>query len=310
MSEREQRQHLTFSTRPVLRQPIMIAAFEGWNDAAEAATSAVTFLREAWNAPRFAAIDPEEFYDFTETRPMVSLVDGRQRQINWPANEFYYHADPNRSRDFILFAGIEPQLKWRTFTGLLLDVARQFGVTTLVTLGALLANVPYARPARVSITATDETLRQRLGRLGARGSRYEGPTGIVGVLQESCHQAGIAGASLWGHAPHYLSASPNPQVTLGVLQRLDTLLDLRLDLATLTAEAEQFVAQVNEAVARDPEATSFIQMLETEADEDDAEELSDPDTYRRPRGPSSSTGGGLIQDIEEFLRRRRKDEDG
>ncbi len=307
--QQDQSRHLEWSTRPTLRNPIMIAAFEGWNDAAEAATAALTFLRDSWHAQRFATIDPEEFYDFTETRPMVKLVRGVQRRIDWPANEFYYHADPARARDFVLLSAVEPQLKWRTFTRLVLGLALDLGVTTIVTLGALLADVPHGRPARVSVTATDEALRQRLGEQGARGSRYEGPTGIVGVLQDACGRAGIPGASLWGHAPHYLSASPNPQVELGILRRLDGLLDLELDLSELVDEAENFIAQVNEAVSRDPEATSYVRQLEAQDDEEDDEEEEDAESHRRPRGPAgASGGGGLIQDVEDFLRRRRSDE--
>jgi proteasome assembly chaperone (PAC2) family protein len=302
----DRQKYLEFQERPTLRKPIMIAAFEGWNDAAEAASASMRFLQEAWGAPRFASIDPEEFYDFTETRPTVRLVDGRQRRIDWPANELYYHADQARDRDIVLLAGVEPQLKWRTFTRLLLDVAKDLGVTTFISLGALLADVPHARPSRVSVSATDEELRKRLGSLGTRGSRYEGPTGIVGVLQDACQEAGIPGASLWGHAPHYLSASPNPQVTLGILRRLDELLDLKLDLHELAEEAETFVAQVNEAVAQDPEATSFIRQLEAQDDEEDEDEEDEAETFRRP--PRGSSTGGLIQDVEDFLRRRRGDE--
>ena len=294
---------IEFSERPALRDPILIAAFKGWNDAAEAASSALEFLQEGWEAPRFAQIDPEEFYDFTETRPMVRMVGRSRRQIDWPANEFYYHRDPARSRDIILMLGVEPQLKWRAFNRLMLDVARQFGVTTFISLGALLAEVPHARPSRVSVTASDEALRARLGPQGSRASRYEGPTGIVGVLGDAFGKAGITGASLWGHAPHYLSASPNPQVTLGILRRLDGLLDLGLDLNELEEEARSFVAQVNEAIAQDPEAASFISALEAQDEDDDDDD--EGEGFRRP----PSTGKGLIQDVEEFLRRRRSDED-
>lgn len=303
MTRDDRQRYITYDARPVLRNPILIAAFEGWNDAAEAASAALEYLQETWDAPRLAAIDPEEFYDFTETRPTVRLAEGGRRELDWPDTEFFYHVDPARSRDLILLAGVEPQLHWRTYSRVILDVAIDFGVSSFVTLGALLAEVPHARPSRVTVSATDEALRRRLGSAGARGSRYEGPTGILSVLQDVCSRAGIAGASLWGHAPHYLSASPNPQVTLGILRRLDGLLDLHLDLHELSDEAEAFVAQVNEAVSHDPEATSYIHMLEAQDEEDDEAET---DTFHPPsRGPST---GGLIQDVEEFLRRRRGDE--
>lgn len=299
--------YLMYDARPALRQPIMIVAFEGWNDAAEAASSALEFLIEHWHAPRFASIDPEEFYDFTETRPEVSLGENDRREIDWPANEFFYYCDARQPHDFVLLAGIEPQLRWRTFTNTIIAVAREFKVSAIVSLGALLADVAHSRRPRVSVTATDERLLNRVRGGSGRVSRYEGPTGIVGVLHEAFRTAGINGASLWAHAPHYLSASPNPHVTLGVLQRLDDLLDLHLDLQEPREEAEKFLAEVNEAVEHDPEATSYIHMLEAQEDEEDEadHDNEDRDLFRRPRPGSGSSSGGLIQDVEEFLRRRR-----
>lgn len=313
MSPEERGRYVTFDARPALRTPIMIVAFEGWNDAAEAASSALEFLIEQWQAPRFAFIDPEEFYDFTETRPEVSVGDNDRRELDWPANEFFYYCHTRLPHDFVLLAGVEPQLRWRTFTSTIVDIARDFNVSAIVSLGALLADVSHSRAPRVSVTATDAELRKKVRRGAERGSRYEGPTGIVGVLHEACRGAGINGASLWAHAPHYLSASPNPQVTLGLLQRLDDLLDLKLHLQEPREEAAKFLAEVNEAVKHDPEATSYIHMLEAQDDDvDDAESDREPDNddrdlFRRPRsGPAS---GGLIQDVEEFLRRRRRREE-
>lgn len=294
---------LIYHERPQLRQPIMLVAFEGWNDAAEGATSAIEFLQDTWDAPTFVEIDPEEFYDFTEVRPEVRQVDRQRRVIDWPANEFSYHRDPERERDIILLRGVEPSLKWRRFTAAILDVIREFNVTTLITVGALLADVPHAKQARVSVTATDPELRARLGRQTPRGSRYEGPTGITGILSEACTKAGVAGATLWGHAPHYLSASPNPMVTLGILRRLDDLLELGLDVQELVVESEVFVSQVNEAVAHDPEASSYINSLETQDDEEEDED--EGESSRRPR----DTGKGLIQDVEDYLRRRRANDE-
>lgn len=308
MPEHESSKYITFSERPTLRNPILITAFAGWNDAAEGATAALEFLLDTWEPPRFATLDPEEFYDFTETRPTVKLVQGEHRRIDWPANDFFYYIDPERSRDIVLLSGVEPALKWRTFAQAMLSVAQATGVTTLVSLGALLADVSHSRPSRVSVSATDKALRKRLEPFGSRGSKYEGPTGIISVVQDTCRRAGIPSASLWGHAPHYLSASPNPQVTLGMLRSLAHLLDLTLDLRELEEEAEGFVAQVNEAVAHDPEATSYIHMLEAQEDEDgDDERDDDAESYRRPSRGSS--GGGLIQDVEDYLRRRRGDDE-
>ncbi len=290
--------------RPQLRRPILLAAFEGWNDAAEGATSALEFLQDTWLATTFAEIDAEEFYDFTEVRPMVRLKNNNERKIDWPSNEFSYYINPDGDRDFILFIGVEPSLKWRRFTRAFLAVAQEFGVSSMISLGALLADVPHARPSRVNVSATDPELRARLGRQAARASRYEGPTGITSIITEACSKAGIPGASFWGHAPHYLSASPNPMVTLGILRRLDELLDLNLDLREIVSEAETFVSQVNEAVAHDPEATSYINSLESQSDEEE-EEDDNPESFRRPR----NTGQGLIQDVEEFLRRRRSNDE-
>ncbi len=293
---------LIIRERPHLRRPIMLVAFEGWNDAAEGATSALEFLEDAWDTTPFAEIDAEEFYDFTEVRPMVRLDDNNERWIDWPANEFSYYRNPDGERDFIIFLGVEPSLKWRRFTRAFLDVVREFEVSTLITVGALLADVSHGRPSRVNVTATDKALRARLGRQTAHGSRYEGPTGIVGILSDACAKAGVAGASFWGQAPHYLSASPNPMVILSILRRLDEVLELNLDLQELSGEADTFVAQVNEAVSQDPEATSYINSLEAQSDDDDDDEDEpNPETLRH----QANTGKGLIQDVEDFLRRRR-----
>lgn len=286
---------IVYSERPTLRKPILIAAFEGWNDAAEAATSAIEHLQEIWDAKSFATVDPEEFYDFTEVRPTVRLAEENKREIDWPMNEFFYFQDDDREHDFILLLGVEPSLKWRRFTEGIVGVAKEFGVTSYISLGALLSDVPHGRQARVMVSATDPELRERVGR--SRPSRYEGPTGIVGVLQDAFAKAGILGASLWGHAPHYLSASPNPVVTLGILRRLDEIFDLRLDLNELETEATTFVSQVNEAVSRDPEASSYINQLETQSEDEDDEE---PEPHPR----QTNTGKSLIEDVEDFLRRR------
>lgn len=287
---------IIYSERPTLRKPILLVAFEGWNDAAEAATSAVEHLQEIWDATSFATIDPEEFYDFTEVRPTVRVVGQNQRQIDWPTNEFFYHRSPDHDQDFILLLGVEPSLKWRRFTEAIIGVAREFGVTTFVSIGALLSDVPHGRDARVVVSATDPKLRQRIGR-ARTGSRYEGPTGIVGILHDAFTKAGIPGASMWGHAPHYLSASPNPVVTLGILRRVAEIFELELDLHELEGEAATFVSQVNEAVSRDPEASSYIHQLEAQSEEDE-----DEDSEPTPRHPS--TGKSLIEDVEDFLRRR------
>ncbi|HEY8491878.1 MAG TPA: PAC2 family protein [Dehalococcoidia bacterium] len=279
---------------PRLRNPVLVAAFAGWNDAAESATSAVQLLLRTWSARRFASIDPEEFYSFTDTRPQIRLVDGAQRSLEWPSNVFYYHqAGPSLPRDVLLLLGVEPNLRWRAFTGLILDVVRRAGASLVVTLGALLADAPHTRPVRVTGFATDPELARRINREGVTRSRYEGPTGIVGVLHDALRREGIASASLWAGVPHYVSASPNPRATAALLRRLGAVLGLDLDLSALDAQGREFDAQVNAALAESPDLAEYVRTLERRADEEGEEAQDLP------------SGEALFQELEEFLRRRR-----
>jgi proteasome assembly chaperone (PAC2) family protein len=298
---------------PALRAPVLIAAFSGWNDAAEVATGVVNHLVTTWAAEQVASIDPEEFYVFTETRPRVSVVDGAyQRRIDWPANTFYAHADPRGDHDYLLLVGVEPNLRWRAFTGTVLDLAQRCGVSKLVTIGGLLAEVTHRKPVRVSGSGTTPELRERMRELGAEGSRYEGPTGIVGVLQDAFRQADIPSASLWGQVPHYLSATPNPPVLLALLSRLNTLLDLRLDLNGQELEARRFVIQVDSALTRDPDAAAYVRRLEDQAEQGEDDEGADtpPAEGHEAGADSLPSGEAVVRELEDFLRRRRNQDAG
>ena len=198
---------LRFESRPELERPVMIAAFRGWNDGGQGASLAGAYLARAWAATEFASIDPENFYDFQATRPMVSLVDGETRQVDWPENTFLHAPMPGGGRDAIILLGVEPNLRWRTFSELITGVAHDFGVELVLTLGSLLADVPHTRPSPVTGSATDPEL---IDQLGLQASRYEGPTGIVGVLHDACSRAGLKSASLWAAVPHYVSLTPSP----------------------------------------------------------------------------------------------------
>ncbi|MGZ4463621.1 MAG: PAC2 family protein, partial [Gaiellaceae bacterium] len=255
---------LRISTLPSLRRPLLIAAFQGWNDGGQGATLGLGHLARVWEASRFAEIDPEEFYDFQATRPHVSLVDGTTRELSWPENGFYSAHIPEISRDAVLMLGVEPNLRWRTFAGLVTSLARELKVELLVTFGSLLADVPHTRPSPVTGSATDPRL---IKELGLEISRYEGPTGIVGVLQDACHDAGIPSVSLWAAVPHYVSLAPSPRAALALCQRFGQLLGSPVDVGELEREVATYTEQVSEAVASDEDASSYVESLEQQADD-------------------------------------------
>lgn len=286
---------LHVTEEPKLREPVLIMAFAGWNDAAESATAAVSYLVRTWSATKFADIDPEEFYDFSETRPRVRMTRSMQRRIEWPANEFYYRINPSGSQDFVLMVGVEPNLRWKTFCATMLGLIQRLGVRQVILLGGLVADVPHTRPVRVTGTATDADSARRLQDLNTRGSRYEGPTGIVGVLSDTLRSQGVACASLWATVPHYISTA-NPKATHALLTRLQTLLDLDTPMTELEREAEEFDLQVARAVERDPEVAAYVRQLEErEADEDD-------DEAEHSELPAGDT---VVRELEDFLRQSR-----
>jgi predicted ATP-grasp superfamily ATP-dependent carboligase len=279
---------LRIEATPELTRPVLVAAFRGWNDGAQAASLAAGYLARLWGANRFADVDPEGFFDFQATRPHVSLVDGVTRQIDWPETAFY-HAQPRRlDRDVVLLLGIEPNVRWRTFTNLVVGHAQELGIELVVTLGALLADVPHTRPSPVTGSAsTPELVRE----LNLSTSRYEGPTGIVGVLHDACRNADIPSASLWAAVPHYVSLTPSPRAAAALCNRLGRLLGVEIETTELDQAAEAYEEQVSQAVAADEETASYVEELERRADtlEDDFELPS---------------GDALAAELTRYLRER------
>ena len=286
---------LRISHRPELNRPVLVAAFRGWNDGGQGATLACGYLGRVWDAERFADLDPEGFVDFQATRPQVSLDEGLTRHIEWPENAFYHASIPGLERDAILMLGVEPNFRWRTFCDLTVGLARDLGVELVVTLGALLADVPHTRPAPVTGSASDPELVRRLG---LQQSRYEGPTGIVGVLHDACREAGLDSASLWAAVPHYVSLAPSPRAARAIVDRLGALLGTEIDTAELVEAEESYAAQVTEAVASDAETAAYVEELERRADT--VEEISEENL------PSGDT---LAAELTRFLRQHDREQD-
>jgi len=260
-------QPLQWERRPDgLRAPALVCAFKGWNDAGDAASTALQFVGTALGAERFATIDPEEFYDFQSTRPEVRLRDGITREIVWPTVEIYEARVPRAPRDLILLTGSEPSMRWRTFTQLIVDLAEALGVQLVVALGALLADVAHTRPIGITGTASDPALVERLA---LAPSSYEGPTGIVGVLQAACQRSGIPAASLWAAVPHYIASAPNPKAALALVRKLESLVGVVVDASDLERAAIDYERQVNLAVQSDPDVAAFVERLERAADEEE-----------------------------------------
>ncbi|MDQ1508523.1 MAG: hypothetical protein QOG50_367, partial [Actinomycetota bacterium] len=253
-----------WNAQPSLRRPTLVAAFSGWNDAADAASDAVRWLARTVGARVFATLDTEEYLDFQAARPTVELVDGVIREIQWPALAFSAGTLPSGGRDLVLLLGVEPNLRWPTFCDDVVSVARTTGCELVVTLGALLGDVPHSRPMRCTGSATDEVLAAKLG---MERSRYEGPTGIVGVLHDAARRVGFASASIWAPVPHYVATAPNPKATRALLSRLSTLIDIDLDLSDLDIAASAWERSVDEVVAGDADASSYVERLEARYDE-------------------------------------------
>ena len=293
--------YLEIDKIPSLRKPVLIAAFAGWNDAGQAATAAVRFLGERWEAARFASIDPEDFFDFTTTRPLIRLGPGLERELEWPANIFFFHAAPALSRDIVLLLGTEPHLKWQAFTDTILQLARQCGVELLVSLGAFLGDAVHSRPVPLIGFANRPGLNRRLVELGFSPSRYEGPTGIVGALHDACRRQGMAAASLWAAAPHYLATTLNPKAAAALLQRLNDFLELGIDLGEMKRAASRFEAQVEEALAANPELVTYLRQLEERLDT-----AGEPELRTLAEGPELPPGEAVVEELEKFLRERRQ----
>lgn len=275
--------HLRWHQDPDVDRPVLLVAFEGWNDAGDAATTAVRFMAERWKSQRFADIDPEVFYDFTVTRPEVRIALDGSRRIDWPANEVFAGRSPNGT-SVLTLAGIEPQLRWRTFCEHVIGIAMATEARMVITIGALLAEVPHSRPVSVFGTAYDDATVDELDVLP---SRYEGPTGITGVLHAACREVGLQSAALWAAVPTYVPSQPSPKAALALVERASRLLDAEIETTELEWATVTYEHQVSEMVAEDDETTEYVAMLEQRYDDE-------PDGF--------TDGESLVDEVERFLR--------
>jgi len=289
-------EHVQWSSRPTLQEPILLAAFTGWNDAGDAASSALRHLIEVWRAERVATIDPEEFYDFATTRPQVRLVDGLTREIVWPTIELWAASTPGG--DVLLLVGAEPQLRWRTFCGQIAAIANELHASLVLTLGALLADVVHTRPVSMIGTANDQAL---IDRFQLARSRYEGPTGILGALNDACSHAGLPSASLWAAVPAYAPGIASPKAALALVERAAAIVGTPAALGTLDAAVAEYETEVAELVASDDDLAGHVSRLETysdddDEDDDDAEPVAEDATVEQ-----------FVEDVERFLRDQGRD---
>ena len=269
-----------------LRGPVMLAAFEGWNDAGAAATQALVHLHEVWNAEQVDELDSEEYHDFQVNRPMTSLGDDGRREITWPTTSAAVATAPGSARQVVLVHGIEPSMRWRGYCSELLDIAERLGVTTVITLGALLADVPHTRPIPVTATSDDPQVQESLG---LDANTYEGPTGIVGVLQHEAARRGMRALSIWGAVPHYVAHPPSPKASLALLVRIEELLGDPVPLGDLPEDSEAWQHGVDELAAEDTEIAEYVAQLEEAKD-----------TAELPE----ATGEAIAREFERYLRRR------
>ncbi|WP_252373576.1 PAC2 family protein [Pimelobacter sp. 30-1] len=273
-----------------LVRPVVIAAFEGWNDAAESATGVVDHLMRVWNAKVVAAIDPEDYYDFQVNRPTVGIDEHGFRKLTWPSTHVAVASPPDLHRDVILIRGIEPNMRWRQFTEELLGTVDELGGELLVTLGALLSDSPHTRPIPVSGSATEADL---LDRLSLEQSTYEGPTGIVGVLQEACVRVDMPAVSYWAAVPHYVAQPPCPKATLALIGRLEDLLEVPIPLGDLPDEARAWERGVDELAEEDEDIAEYVRSLEESRDTADLPE---------------ATGEAIAREFERYLKRRGEED--
>ncbi len=286
---------LNIEELPTLKEAALVLAFAGWNDASRSATTAVSFMVDKLSGKRFAGIDPEEFYNFIDTRPSVRLEPGElQREVLWPANEFFFCQEPSLQRGLVLGLGLEPHLRWRGFVDTVVRLSRECRVEQVITLGALLAEVSHSLPVRLTGFASDPALTARLE---LTPSRYEGPTGIVGVLNDAFRREGLPVVSLWANVPHYLSITFYPKATLALLGCLGSYLELPLDLTDLEVASKDFDAQAKELLEKNEELSAYVKKLEESVE---ASEPPPPQEGKRPSGEE------LARQLEQFLRERRK----
>ena len=274
---------------PQLRSPVLVAAFAGWNDAASAATTALEAVALSLDAGPVATIDPEQFYDFQVTRPTIRLTEGQAREVDWPLNIFTAALAPTAERDLVLLSGVEPNLRWRTFAGAVLEVAERLEVEMVVTLGALLADVAHTRPVPITGLASDPEMVEELG---LSNSSYEGPTGIVGIIHDACRRRDLTSASLWAAVPHYVAAVPNPKAALALLRRLEGFTGIAIEASELEEAMSRYERQVDRAVASNPEIEELVRRLEE--DQDDSTAL----------GEDVPSGDAIARDFQRFLRQK------
>ena len=281
---------------PLLREPIMIMAFSGWNDAAEAASGAVEHLLSGWRDKNddvlpelIANVESEDFYDFQVNRPVVSIDESEIRSITWPSTQVFGMAIPSMSRDLVIVTGVEPSMKWKSFTSDILDLADDLEVSLIVSLGSLLADVPHTRPITVTGTGAHPSIANRLG---VSVSKYEGPTGILGIIQDGCMRRGIDAISLWAAVPHYAANAPSPKATLALINTLEEFLNIKIPLSDLPDRADAWENEVNDLAADDSEIAEYVKALE---ESKDAAELPD------------ISGDTIAKEFERYLRRQQED---
>jgi proteasome assembly chaperone (PAC2) family protein len=295
--------HINVIEQPQLRSPVLIIAFSGWVDGGSVATTAIRYLVEHWGAKKFAEVDPEEFYNFTRVRPQVSLEPDFSRTITWPETAFYYHVDPQLDRDFVLLVGIEPNFKWRTFSEEIVEICKSVGVTTALSLGGVIADVPHTHAAHITVFTNDPDLQARFPELTARRGGYQGPTGIIGVITDGLTHLDVPITNMRGAVPHYIAGSPNPKVANGLLSRVSELYSLGLDLAELDDASRRFEEQVDESLRDRPEMAEYVKKLEDRSDDPDQR----PESRRPDARPSSSeplNSEDIVRQLEDFFRQR------
>lgn len=268
-----------------LRKPIMIAAFEGWNDAGESASGAINHLLASWTHHKLAIMDPEEYYDFQVNRPSIKVDERVVREIVWPNTVVFEVSTPHLDNDFIVVKGIEPSMKWRTFASELLDIADDYEVSMSITLGALLSDSPHTRPITVTGSGAHPDVAERLG---IEVSKYEGPTGIIGIMQDAAHQRGIDAISLWASVPHYVSTPPCPKASLALINALEDFLEISIPQADLPERSAAWEVQVDQMAAEDVEVGDYVKQLESSKDASELPEVS---------------GEAIAREVERFLRR-------
>lgn len=281
---------------PLLRNPVMIMAFSGWNDAAEAASGAVEHLLSGWSDKRddvlpelIAEVESEDFYDFQVNRPQVSIDESQIRSITWPVTQIFGLAVPSMKRDLVIVTGVEPSMRWKSFTSDLLDLADDLEVSLVVTLGSLLADTPHTRPITVTGTGAHPAIADRLG---VSVSKYEGPTGILGIVQDACMRRGIDAISLWAAVPHYAATSPSPKATLALINTLEEFLDISIPLSDLAELSDAWEKEVNDLAAEDTEIAEYVKALEESKDAAELPEVS---------------GDSIAKEFERYLRRQKED---